>query len=94
MGCIVEGLHKMRTVHTMHNSSPLHNSPVAFQSVRLNEQEVVMGSAVLEAKGVSASLVTWLMPWVASDHLMHCGAYVELDEERLGETGYMLNVGI
>jgi hypothetical protein len=36
--------------------------PVACQRERLNEQDVVMGRAVLEAKGVGALYCTWEMP--------------------------------
>ena len=44
--------------------------PVAFQSERLNEHDVVIGSAVLDANGVGSAFTTWLMPCVASDHLL------------------------
>ena len=43
---------------------------MAFQSERLNEHDVVIGSAVLDANGVGSAFTTWLMPCVASDHLL------------------------
>ena len=46
-------------------------APVAFQSVRLKAIAVVMGKAKLVSYGVVASLRTWLMPCVASDHQLY-----------------------
>ena len=43
--------------------------PVASHSVRLKLAAVLIGKAKLVSYGVSALLRTWLMPWVASDHL-------------------------